>query len=115
MFVATFGENKAFPAFYCRNSGYEVPYNVQSAKQAADVIRCHLELGLHSGLLFAVPVPEEFAMKENEMNAVIEKAMKSAKKAGISGKEITPYLLAHISHLTKGSSLKTSILFSMYV
>lgn len=110
MFVATFGKNKAFPAFYCRRSDCESPYNVDNAKDAADIIKSHLKLGLRSGLLFAVPVPKEFAMNEEEMNAVIERAMVGAKKCGVSGKQITPYLLQHIAELTKGSSLKTSIL-----
>lgn len=110
MLVATFGNDKIFPAFYCRRSKSESPYNVRNAKEAANIIGCHLGLNLKSGLLFAVPIPEEFAMNEEDMNAVIDKAMISAEERGISGKEITPYLLSQIVDITKGSSLRSSIL-----
>ncbi|KAF5298488.1 hypothetical protein FQR65_LT01267 [Abscondita terminalis] len=109
VFVASYGNHKAFPAFYSRTSNCEAPYNVASAFEAANIIRSHFKLGLNSGLLFAVPVPEEFAMNGKEINEVIEQAMQNAKEYGISGKEITPYLLAEISKITKGSSLQTNI------
>ncbi|KAK5646724.1 hypothetical protein RI129_005188 [Pyrocoelia pectoralis] len=101
VFVATVGSNKDFPAFYCRSSGCKAPYNVTNAAQAANIIKCHFESGLKS----------EFEMNEAEMNKIIEHAMLSAKSLGISGKEITPYLLTQISVLTEGSSLKTNIAF----
>ncbi|KAB0797492.1 hypothetical protein PPYR_08485 [Photinus pyralis] len=111
VFVATVGSNREFPAFYCRTSGCQAPYYVTDAAQAANIIKCHFEMGLTSGLLFAVPVEKEFEMSAAEMNEIIDRAMLSAKTLGISGKEITPYLLSQISALTKGSSLKTNIAF----
>ncbi|KAF5288013.1 hypothetical protein FQA39_LY15542 [Lamprigera yunnana] len=109
VFVATFGNTKTFPAFYCGASECKAPYNVKTASEAANVIKCHFELNLRSGLLFAVAVPAEYEMDSKEMNKVIEDALLSAKEKGIAGKEITPYLLAHISKMTKGLSLKTSL------
>ncbi|KAK4880522.1 hypothetical protein RN001_008668 [Aquatica leii] len=109
VFVATFGKDKAFPAFYCRTSNCDAPYNVTSAFEAANIIRNHFNLGLKSGLLFAVPVLEEFAMDPQKMDKIIEQALLSANKKDISGKEITPYLLSEISKITQGSSLETNI------
>lgn len=129
--------NKDFPAFYTRKSGSRAPYNFLSALEAAEVINSHLQLGLHSGLLIAVPVPEQYAMdgmesilndkifynfnrmnkkyffffSETEINVAIENALKTAKFNGVRGKEITPFLLSRISEITEGRSLQTSILF----
>lgn len=61
-------------------------------------------------MLFAVPVPEEYAMDEEEMNAIIDEALERAQKNNISGKHVTPYLLNHVVEVTKGKSLETSIL-----
>ena len=43
------------------------------------------------------------------MSAVIDRALKLADEAGVKGKNITPFLLAHIVELTGGNSLKTNI------
>lgn len=51
-----------FPAFYTRRSGHKAPYNFESASEAANAIDISNTLGLGSGTLIAVPVPEEFAM-----------------------------------------------------
>lgn len=110
MFVATFGATTDFPAFYCQKSGSHSPYNVNSAKEAASIIKSSKDIGLGSGMLFAVPVPDEFALDEEEMNKVVERALEEAKRSGISGKHITPYLLARVTEATAGKSLETSIL-----
>lgn len=68
-------------------------------------------MNLQSGMLFAVPVPEEQALDEKEIRKVIEKALEEAKKKDIRGKQITPYLLRKIWEMTQGKSLHTSILY----
>ena len=60
-------------------------------------------------MLIGNPVPQEYAMDFETMSAVIDKALKMAEDAGVKGKEITPFLLAHIVELTGGDSLKTNI------
>lgn len=110
MFVATFGSTTDFPAFYCQKSGSHSPYNVTSAKEAAAIIKSSKDVGLESGMLFAVPVPDEYALDYEEMNKVVEQALEDARKSGISGKHITPYLLARVTEATGGRSLATSIL-----
>lgn len=109
--MATYGATDDFPAFYCRKSGSQVPYNVRTAKQAASIIKANRQILLRSGMLFAVPVPEEHAMDEDEMASVIDEALASAEKAGITGKNLTPFLLERVTEATGGRSLDASILF----
>ena len=66
-------------------------------------------MGLQGGMLIGNPVPEEYAMDFDQMSAVIDKAMAMADENGVKGKNITPFLLAHIVELTGGDSLKTNI------
>lgn len=51
-----------FPAFYTRKSGSKAPYNIENASDAAAMIYIAKNLKLNSGILIAVPVPEEHAM-----------------------------------------------------
>lgn len=111
MFVATFGNSTNFPAFYSRTSGCHAPYNIESAKEAAEIIDSSFKINLKSGMLFAVPVPEADALDEQLLNEAIEQALKTAQRQGVTGKNITPFLLSAVAKITKGMSLKTSILF----
>ncbi|XP_011187829.1 uncharacterized protein LOC105215554 [Zeugodacus cucurbitae] len=108
--VATYGvDDCSFPDFYTRNSGCKVPYNLNGPQEAANLIKALKELELKSGILIGVPVPEQFAANKNIIDAAIEEATNQAKIEGISGKQVTPYLLAAIAKITKGRSLDANI------
>ena len=98
-----------FPAFYCRKSGFGVDYAAKDATDVAKIAKTKWDLGLAGGMLIGNPVPEEFAMDFDEMSAIIDKALASANADGVRGKNITPYLLAHIVEYTQGRSLATNI------
>ncbi|MBR1710817.1 MAG: pseudouridine-5'-phosphate glycosidase [Clostridia bacterium] len=98
-----------FPAFYCRKSGFGVDYNARTPLEVAKIAKAKWDMGLNGGLLIGNPVPEEYAMDFDAMTAVIEKVLKDANEAGVKGKNITPFMLAHIVEETGGDSLKTNI------
>ena len=98
-----------FPAFYCRKSGFGVDFNAKTPADVAAIAKTKWEMGLGGGLLIGNPVPEEYAMDYDEMSATIDRALAAADAAGVKGKNITPFLLAHIVELTGGDSLKTNM------
>ena len=98
-----------FPAFYCRRSGFGVDYNAKTPEDAARVAHAKWALGLSGGLLIGNPVPEEYAMDFDRMNEVIGKVLREAEEKGVRGKDITPFMLAHIVEETGGESLKTNM------
>ena len=98
-----------FPAFYCRKSGFGVDYNAETPLDVARIAKAKWDLGLGGGLLIGNPVPEQYAMDFDKMSAVIDRVLKMADEAGVKGKEITPFMLAHIVEETGGDSLKTNI------
>ena len=52
--------------------------------------------------------PED-AMDNFLIEEAISKSLEEATNKNIEGKEVTPFLLEHISQLTKGESLKSNI------
>ena len=98
-----------FPAFYCRKSGFGVDYNAKTPADVAAIAKAKWDMGLGGGLLIGNPVPEAYAMDFDAMSATIDRALAMAEEAGVKGKNITPFLLAHIVELTGGDSLKTNI------
>ncbi|KAH8266510.1 hypothetical protein KR044_009295 [Drosophila immigrans] len=108
--VASFASpGGVFPDFYTRDSGCKVPYNLKSAAEAAKLLRAWQQLDLKSGVLIGVPIPEEYAADKAAIDAAIEVANAEAQAQGVSGKEVTPFLLSHIAKITQGSSLKANI------
>ena len=100
---------KKFPAFYCKESGFEGDYACASPEEAAAVIRTKWDLGMDGGVLVANPIPDESAMDPERMNKVIDDAVAEAERQHIHGKNITPFLLARIKDVTGGDSLATNI------
>ena len=98
-----------FPAFYCRKSGFGVDFNAKTPADVAAIAKVKWDMGLAGGMLIGNPVPEQYAMDFDEMSATIDRALAAADAAGVKGKHITPFLLAHIVELTGGDSLKTNM------
>lgn len=102
-------KTEELPAFYTRKSGFKVDYSVDSPKELAQIINAHDKLSLKSGILVTNPIPEEYSMDSDKINAVIDGAVEKAKTLGIKGKETTPFLLKEVKDVTKGDSLKANI------
>lgn len=85
-----------FPAFWARSSGVKSPAVVDSERDAAAMILAQETLGIESGMLFANPIPEEFAIPRAEMDAIIETAVREATEKGFTGSDNTPYVLRAI-------------------
>ena len=102
-------QTKELPAFYTPNSGLPVDAQIDSPKEAADIILAKRNNNLAGGILITNPIPKEYAMDSKIINAAIEKALKMADEQGIKGKEITPFLLKAVVELTGGDSLESNI------
>jgi pseudouridine-5'-phosphate glycosidase len=97
------------PAFYTRTSGLPVDYRMESAGGIAEVLHAKWQLGLEGGVVIANPIPEAFAMPQEEMDRVIGQAIQEAEQQGVTGKALTPFLLSRIEQLTSGHSLEANI------
>ncbi|TRY56110.1 hypothetical protein DNTS_015242 [Danionella cerebrum] len=98
--VATYGDSKSFPAFFSQKSGFDSPFHVSTST---------LSLGLQSGLLFAVPIPEEHAATGQQIEEAIQTAVAEASLKGVMGRDVTPFILQRVNELTKGKSLQANI------
>ena len=98
-----------FPAFYTRNSGFNANYSVKDAKEMARIMKDKWEMNLKGGIVIANPIPTEAELDPAYINGVIEKDVDLAEEQGIRGKDVTPFLLAHLKEATKGKSLEANI------
>jgi pseudouridine-5'-phosphate glycosidase len=98
-----------FPAFFTRESGFQADFQLDTPAEQADFIRTKWRLGLAGGVVVSNPVPVDAAMPKDEIDRITEQALREAVDRGVSGKAVTPFLLARIKELTGGRSLATNI------
>ena len=114
-YLETFGvpvlgyKTKELPAFFTTKSGLNLDYEVETPEEFARIIDVKRKMKLDGGIVIANPIPEEYAMDKDEIDAAIANAVATMEEKGIKGKESTPYLLATIKEVTKGRSLESNI------
>jgi pseudouridine-5'-phosphate glycosidase len=98
-----------FPAFFTRESGFNADFQLDTAAEQAAFIQTKWRLGLKGGVVVSNPVPANEAMPRAEIDAITVQALQEAQENGVTGKKVTPFLLARIKTLTQGRSLATNI------
>jgi pseudouridine-5'-phosphate glycosidase len=96
-----------FPAFYTRSSGLPVPHRVEHAAEVASVFLHRTRE--NTGVLVAVPIPEEDALEAAELDAVIADALAECDAEGIVGAAVTPFVLERIGAATEGRSVPANL------
>jgi pseudouridine-5'-phosphate glycosidase len=99
---------EGFPAFYSRRSGLKADVAVETPEEVARLARMRTQLGLPAAILICAPVPRGEALPVREAEAAIVQAMTEADRAGVSGKDLTPFLLARVVELTQGKARRAN-------
>ena len=102
-------QTSELPAIYTRKSGFGVDYRMDSPAELAAAFKAQNDMELGGGMLVTNPIPEEYAMPKDVIDAAIDKAIAECNAQGIKGKETTPFLLARVAELTGGDSLASNI------
>ena len=97
------------PGFWSRESGVPARAWVGDVAAAAKLVATHFALGLGSGLLLCVPVPEADAYPLADARAAVERAISEGAAAGIDGPALTPWLLSRIAEITGGGSVRANV------
>jgi pseudouridine-5'-phosphate glycosidase len=106
--VAVFGAD-AFPAFYTRDSGVVAGERFDDVATLARARAAMRATGLGTGMLVANPIPEDAALPAGEIGATIEEALAAAATQGVTGKDVTPFLLGRLNAVTEGRALTANI------
>ena len=102
-------QTEELPAFYTRHSGFKVDYRIDTPEELALAFKAKIGCGLKGGMLVTNPIPEQYSMPKDIIDAAIDKAIREMDAAGIHGKQCTPFLLAKVKDLTGGDSLAANI------
>jgi pseudouridine-5'-phosphate glycosidase len=97
------------PGFWSRESGIPAPSTLPGIADVARLVATHNALGLGSGVLVCVPVPERDELPLAEARPAVERALAEAAAVGIEGPAVTPWLLARVAELTEGRSVRANV------
>ncbi len=97
------------PAFYSRSSALPVDIRCDSATEVVEVFRAQEALEIARALLVTVPVPKEFEVSSEKLEAILDESLKQADAQGISGRDLTPFLLSHMSQRSGGETLRANL------
>lgn len=98
-----------FPGFYLADSGFDVPHRLDSAEEVAAVMAVRRELGAKAALLVANPLPVERQVDPVLHDQLLADGLAAAEAAGVRGKDVTPFLLAHVHEASGGESLRANV------
>ena len=102
-------QTRELAGFYSTGSGRLLAGSVAGPEEAAALARRHWGLGLATGLVVAVPVPEAAALPRDVADATINQAIDEARAAGVHGPASTPWVLGRVAELTGGRSVEANL------
>ena len=102
-------QTRELAGFYSVGSGRTLAGSVADAGEAAHLAHRHWGLGLATGIVVAVPVPDAAALPRDLADAAIDRAVAEAEEAGVHGPASTPWVLARVAELTDGRSVEANL------
>jgi len=97
------------PAFYSRESGLPVDVRCDSPEAVMRLFNTQRELGVTGALLVTVPVPAAAEIAEEVLERILEQSLRDAEESHITGRDLTPFLLARMAALSEGATLRANI------
>jgi pseudouridine-5'-phosphate glycosidase len=99
-----------FPGFYLTESDFPAPWRVESAAEAAAVVRAAADVGADErAVVVANPLPVDEQLDPALHDRVLTEGLIAAEAAGVRGRDVTPFLLDHLARGTGGASLEANV------
>ncbi len=106
--VAVAGFNTTrFPGFYQFDSGFPLEWSLTSEGEAAAAFLAHCDFS-STGFLVANPIAQDRQLDADVHDRALSSALAQAKLLGVSGKDVTPVLLAEFARYTAGVSVRVN-------
>ncbi|HTP03285.1 MAG TPA: pseudouridine-5'-phosphate glycosidase [Anaerolineales bacterium] len=102
-------KTKEFPAFYSRSSGLPVSVTLDTPRAIAELAQVQFLVGSLGTVLVVNPVPEFDEIPQQQIEPMIEQAVREAADRKIHGQAVTPFLLQRVSELTARRSERANL------
>lgn len=101
---------RRFPGFYLTDAGFDLDWSAESPEHVADVLLAREAQGVHhGGLIVANPLPADEQLDPALHDRTLADGLALLARDGVTGKAVTPFLLAHFHSATEGASLAVNV------
>jgi pseudouridine-5'-phosphate glycosidase len=102
--------SRRFPGFFVTDGGFDLDWELDSPEQVADVIRARADHDVGAGaLILANPLPLDEQLDPALHDRTLREGLTLLARGKITGKAVTPFLLAHFHETTQGQSLAVNV------
>jgi pseudouridylate synthase len=98
-----------FPGFYLAASEHPVPWRVDSPGEVAKAMAAQSDLGVDAAIVVANPLEADDQLDPGLHERTLRSGLEAAKREGVTGKDVTPFLLDHFHGETSGASLEANV------
>jgi pseudouridylate synthase len=101
---------RRFPGFFISDVGFDLDWSADSPEDVAAVLAAQREQGIHdAAVVVANPLPADEQLDPALHDATLAEGLARAEREGVTGKAVTPFLLAHFHEATEGRSLAVNV------
>ncbi len=100
---------REMPGFFTVGTGLPLSMYAETAEEVAQVFLAGLSIGRPGALLVVQPPPANAALPQGLVDDAIVDALAAARRAGVRGALVTPFLLSAVNRATGGRSLAANL------
>ena len=100
---------KEMPGFFFADTGIPMPTTVSSVDEIARLFALQRSLGRQQAIVVMQPPPAEHAVRKAAIERALDTALDDAKRHGVHGGAVTPYLLTAVERATEGKTLAANL------
>lgn len=97
------------PGFFTRSTGLKLTAHADSPEELAKIHRAARAIKRTSATLVVQAPPADVALSQDLVDDAITTALEEARREGVQGAAVTPFLLAAVERATGGRSLRANL------
>ena len=97
------------PGFFFADTGIPLTTTVDAPEEIARLYSVHCALGRQQAIVVMQPPPAEHAVRKATIERALDTALDDAKRHGVRGGAVTPYLLTAVERATEGRTLSANL------
>jgi pseudouridine-5'-phosphate glycosidase len=97
------------PGFFTAETGIALDTRADDVSEIVAIWRAHRALGRRQAILVVRRPSAEHALERSAVERAVGEAQANARRDGVTGARVTPYLLEAVTRLTGGSSLAANL------
>jgi pseudouridine-5'-phosphate glycosidase len=100
---------REMPGFFFADTGIQLSTTLEDADEIARLYALHCALGRQQAIVVMQPPPAAHAVRKANIERALDAALDDAKRHGVRGGAVTPYLLTAVERASEGRTLAANL------